>query len=125
MVKARPADEASKITRFQLVVFRPPFDQNSYFVGRVIGLPAESLKLYANGFAINGTDFPTDKLPKVLQTNVWLEPRLLITNSAWVIASNQVFVIGDNLQNANDSRLWGPLATSNIVGKVSPPKQKP
>lgn len=118
VVKAPAFRGGTELSRFDIVIFRPPFEMQSHFAGRIIGLPEERIELLENGFRVNGTTFQTDRLPPVLQTNMWLEPRTFITNRVWVLKSDQVFVVGDNLQDSRDSRVWGPLPTTNIVGQV-------
>jgi signal peptidase I len=36
----------------------------------------------------------------------------------YVVPADHYFVLGDNSANANDSRFWGGLPRSNILGRV-------
>jgi type IV secretory pathway protease TraF len=36
----------------------------------------------------------------------------------WRLLDDEIFVVGDNLATANDSRYWGPLKVRAIIGVV-------
>jgi signal peptidase I len=108
------------LRRFDVIVFRPPVDQKGVFAFRVIALPLETITITSNGFLINGVDYPKDRIPLHLAKQNWLPPIRSDPTSdlRWDLGRDQVFVIGDNLTNANDSRYWGPVRLADIVAVV-------
>jgi signal peptidase I len=112
--------------RFDIVAFNNPVSSTSVFVMRIVGLPGETIAYNGSGLIVNGRQFPSDQLPSPLRGKSWQArpglPRTTLT-SELTLDQNQVFVVGDNLANANDSRFWGPLHTSNVIGVVSVTRQ--
>jgi signal peptidase I len=39
-------------------------------------------------------------------------------HSTWQVPDHDVFVMGDNRCDSEDSRAFGPIPTSSIIGKV-------
>jgi signal peptidase I len=78
-------------------------------VKRVIGLPGETISSTSNTITINGKAI----------AQPWFPPTLLgnpITTTH--IPANAYFVMGDNRTNSCDSRMWGTLPGSEIIGHV-------
>ena len=95
--------------RGDVVVFKPPRNPNEDYVKRVIGMPGESVQV------IRGQVYVNDQLleePFQPMTGSYTMP------AAVVVPEGQVFVLGDNRNNSNDSHNWGPLPVENIVGRA-------
>ncbi len=104
------------INRGDVVVFRAPEvahvqcnDSIPVYVKRVIGLPGDHLTSKGNTIYVNG---------KPLREN-WphTEPLGRAIGNVTVPA-HSYFMIGDNHADSCDSRYWGPLPASAIIGKV-------
>lgn len=97
--------------RGQIVILKAPDHPNRLYVKRVIGQPGDTItlndeKVYVNGENLNESYTSVDY---TLQTS---------ENFEWKLLDNQYFVMGDNrLEGAsNDSRNFGPINKSEIVG---------
>ena len=103
------------IHRGDIVVFKNPPNQGTVtkdLIKRVIGLPGETVEFRDDHVLING---------KVLD-----EPYLkggVLTEADGPVAKatlgkNQYFVMGDNRPNSHDSRFFGPIPKSLIIGRA-------
>lgn len=97
------------LKRGDIVLFRWPKNVAYKFVDRIVGLPGETVKISGGKVYINGVVIDEPYL-KAGETTVGDVTRKL--------GSNEYFVMGDNRHNSSDSRLWGPVDTSYIQGKV-------
>jgi signal peptidase I len=79
------------------------------FIKRVIALPGETVEGRAGHVYING---------RLLQ-EPYLPPQTLTSDFAPVqVPRGSVWVMGDNRPNSNDSRYFGTIARSQIVGRT-------
>jgi signal peptidase I len=114
------------VDRGNIVVFRRPADENcggppvADLVKRVIGLPGETISLGKGYVDIDGKRLAETWLPASVQGSTFPGPSGPAYNLAksYVIPANHYFVMGDNRADSCDSRYWGPIARSLIVGKV-------
>lgn len=91
--------------RGDIVVVRvPQFDK--YLIKRVIGLPGETLEIKNGIVYIDGRPLKEPYVNGVPRGDY----------RATVIPEGYVFVMGDNRNNSNDSRAFGPIPIKNIVG---------
>ena len=102
-------EEAPK--RGEVVVVKYPGDPNKKrYVKRVIGLPGETLSIRKNKIYINNNLLKETYLPVDL---------MLGDDESWVLGSSQYFLMGDNREFSNDSRVFGVVEQRFFIGKVT------
>lgn len=98
--------------RGEVIVFKAPVG-NDYYLKRVIGLPGERVKIENNKVFVSNIEHPR---------GLMLEENYLTEKTAGVINVNlgptQYFVMGDNRTASYDSRSFGPIDQSSIVGRT-------
>jgi signal peptidase I len=102
--------------RGDIIILRPPADNSKDFIKRVIALPGEKLLIRDSVIYINGHKLDEPYLPEAWTVlNNW-------TGSGGpdgtVIPANQYFVMGDNRNRSQDSRLFGPIGRDRIDGRA-------
>ena len=101
--------------RGEVIVFKYPENPKEYFLKRVIGLPGETVKVAEGGITVynkqkpEGLSIVESYLPKDLTTS----GEKIVT-----LGENQYFVLGDNRANSYDSRRFGAIDKSLIVGRA-------
>jgi signal peptidase I len=114
------------VDRGNIVVFSTPPAEDcagppvSDLVKRVIGLPGEIISLANGRVFINGHLLPETFLPPDVRNDTYPGPsgNTYSLHHAYRIPTGDVFVMGDNRPQSCDSRYWGPIRESTIVGKV-------
>ncbi len=102
-------------TRGDIVVFRYPVDPKQFFIKRVIGLPGETVEIAGGQIKIFNKDFPNGF---VVHESQYLDQDFTSTNQTVTLKSDEFFVLGDNRRESLDSRFFGPIKSSAIVGRV-------
>ncbi len=114
------------VDRGNIVVFSTPPTEDcagptvSDLVKRVIGFPGEIISLTDGRVYINGHVLPEPYLPPDIRNDTYPGPSnaAYSLHHAYRIPAGDVFVMGDNRPQSCDSRYWGPIRESTIVGKV-------
>jgi signal peptidase I len=108
-----------KLERSEVVVFRYPKNPAQFFIKRIIGLPGEKVEIRNGQIIIYNSDNPDGKpldesayLSKKVKTATALDDFVI------TLKDNEYFVMGDNRMYSSDSRVWGPVPDSDIMGKV-------
>jgi len=101
--------------RGDVIVFKAPKNQQKDFIKRIIGLPGEKIKLEKGSVFINGEKLQEVYLPS---NTVTLPKSLMIEGQDVLVPLNEYFVLGDNRQHSSDSRDWGTVPRSSIIGKA-------
>lgn len=109
--------------RGQAVVLRYPKDPKQFFIKRIVGLPGETVqidnghvKIYnaenKDGVVLDEKYLPTQGLTYPHDISVVAGQKTL------TLGAGEYFAMGDNRLASSDSRDWGVLKRSEIVGKV-------
>ncbi len=107
--------------RGDIVVFTPPpnYTQDSPpFIKRVIGLPGDTVSVKDDGKVyVNGV--PIDE-PYTFKNAAGInEPTVPLNDqSTWVVPAGDLFVMGDHRKASADSRAFGPIPESSVVGRA-------
>jgi signal peptidase I len=119
-----------------VIVFEFPANRRQSFVSRVVGLPGQVVEIRDGELVVDGRAAPRCELgPVGLYGDqvAWVEwlggrPHLLlfdqgrqISQGPWTVAAGEYFVMGDNRNNAHDSRSWndgrgGGVPASHLAG---------
>lgn len=122
--------------RGDVAVFRYPRDPSLDYIKRIVGLPSDHIAyynkvLYVNGKPVKRSFSSQYDGPGQEQANEYFEEladdghaMLLMParpnslEGEWIVPEGMYFVMGDNRDNSNDSRVWGPVPERNLVGKA-------
>ena len=99
--------------RFDVVVFPFRYQEDVYYIKRVIGLPGETVQIMEGRIYINGHPLEEDYGHGAIEkSGLAAEPITL--------GENEYFVLGDNRNNSTDSRepSVGNIEKSAIIGKA-------
>ncbi|MBL8415192.1 MAG: signal peptidase I [Propionivibrio sp.] len=114
------------LNRGQVLVFEYPRDHSIRYVMRLVGLPGDRLEYKGKRLFVNGEPLPTKSLGLYQEFEITRESTYNIaTQSAAprqdfdaIVKPGHLFFLGDNRDNANDSRYWGQVPEANVVGNV-------
>jgi signal peptidase I len=126
------------VNRGDVVVFHDPVDNPSiHLVKRIIGVPGDRVHLRGNRVFINGHPLTEpyalyrSSLPDTYRDNFpdlstldgrvdpawWIRLRTLVQDGELIVPPGHYFVLGDNRNESDDSRYWGFVPRSYIVGE--------
>jgi len=109
--------------RGQVVVMHYPKDPKQFFIKRVIALPGEKVQIdngkvmvfnaqHPQGVTADESYLPNQGLSYPHDVSVVGGKKIL------TLGNDEYFVMGDNRLASSDSRDWGPLKRSEMVGRV-------
>jgi signal peptidase I len=124
-----------EVARGDIVCFLYPEDIRQTYVKRVIGLPGDRIRLEKQQVFRNGCRLTepytqhTGMYADVYRDNFPVAPEAYTTprgrdmfehhvrNGEVIVPPDMLFVLGDNRENSLDSRYWGFVPRSYVVGK--------
>jgi signal peptidase I len=127
----------SSIHRGDLVVFHYPVDPSMHLVKRVVAVAGDRVRLKHGRVWINelpvqepyafyqpaAVDDFRDNFPSLRQAdpsldpNWWMRLRRSIVDGEVTVPRGQLFVLGDNRNDSEDSRYWGFVPEGDVVGR--------
>ncbi len=137
--------EFSKPERGDVIVFRYPNYENNLryqgadFIKRVIGIPGDKIVYHADNLYVNGVKISSKNIGiyqgiesgsamtgfknkrELLNNNphnILLDPKHHSKGIKLTVPEEHYFVMGDNRARSSDSRFWGFVPESYIIGKA-------
>lgn len=132
-----------KPARGDVFVFIPPHDRERNFIKRIVAVEGDTIEtrgetLYVNGEAVDDRhytkhvtfrrhDFPPFRAPEHLpDTEEFYDytltssqfKRKFPVGKPFIVPKGKVFAVGDNRDQSQDSRSWGPVDISDIKGQA-------
>jgi signal peptidase I len=112
--------QISDLSRFDVIVFHA--NEKEDFVKRVIGLPGDKIEFKDDELFINGQKYKEpflnvykQEIPGVKLTGDFSLKEITGENT---VPEGKLFVLGDNRLGSWDSRHFGFISVSQVVGKV-------
>lgn len=121
--------------RGDIVVFHHPIEKVDY-IKRVVGVPGDKILYVNKRITLNGKPLTYEALPErfvergrvaeMLQERFDQTKHTILNNpdwmqegrGEWLVPPRHYFVMGDNRDNSNDSRVWGMVSDNLLVGKA-------
>lgn len=102
--------------RGEVVVFRYPQDHSEFFIKRIVGLPGEDVQIKDGQVVIRSAAYPAGV---ELDESGYLSPNVRTGGQLDIhLDAGQYFVLGDNRAASSDSRSWGAVNASEIIGRA-------
>lgn len=126
-------------SRGDIAVFRYPEDPSVDYIKRIIGLPGDHIRYENKILYINGLEAPQSYLGEYVGTGlgrgmsgaslrqeridkseheILVQTRRAIGEGEFIVPEGHYFAMGDNRDNSNDSRFWGPVPDHYMVGRA-------
>jgi len=105
----------NNIRHGDVVVFHSPVEEDKLYIKRVIGLPKDTIKLeggavYRNGDKVDESEYLDDSVPT-------FGGSFISDGKEVIVSENTLIVMGDNRPYSSDSRAWGLLPYSELIGR--------
>ena len=99
--------------RFDIIVFPYKYEENTYFIKRIIGLPGETVQIVDGTIYINGEVLDESYGREVMKNSGMAADPI-------TLGEDEYFVLGDNRNDSTDSRdpSVGKIKRNQIIGRA-------
>ena len=104
--------------RGDVIVFQFPQDPSKDFIKRCVATGGETLEIKNKQVSVNGAVL---REPYAIHTDPSVKPagyEYRDNYGPYTVPSSDLFMMGDNRDNSNDSRYWGPLDMDLVKGRA-------
>jgi signal peptidase I len=99
--------------RGSVVLYRSPKSPAKVYMHRIMGLPGESILLKDHRVVVNGAVIKESWCERIAYYN---RGQFGKQKKPVVVPADSYYVLGDSSANSNDSRFWGFVPRSNLIG---------
>ncbi|MFH1700897.1 MAG: signal peptidase I [Candidatus Zixiibacteriota bacterium] len=102
-----------------IIVFENPFEESKDFIKRIAAVEGQTVEIIDKVLYVDGQVAPIPPMSKHIDYRIF--PSVLSNRDNFgpmMVPANQVFVLGDNRDDSQDSRFWGCLDKRYIKGKA-------
>ncbi len=106
------------------MVFKFPQDPSRDFIKRCMALPGDTVEIVDKRLLVNGEEardegYTWHTHPVVYPRTPYLHPNRTRDNfGPYSVPPDYYFCMGDNRDNSNDSRFWGPVPREFVKGRA-------
>lgn len=125
--------------RGEIAVFRYPEDPSIDYIKRIVGLPGDHLRYEDKRLFVNGEEMPQRLIGTYTgvghgrgmsgaslrmetingnEHEILVQSRRPVGEGEFIVPDGYYFAMGDNRDNSNDSRFWGPVPDEYLVGRA-------
>lgn len=119
-----------KVQRGDVAIFHYPNDRSQYYIKRIIGLPGDRIQIDGHNVMVNNQSLAVSRQQKQglwvvgertsnkEWVTIWRKNKNALLNIDLIVPNGEVFVLGDNRANSNDSRFFGTIPLHDVVAKA-------
>lgn len=100
--------------RGDVIVFKSPKNPDIDFIKRIVGLPGDTILIKDTQVLVNGNILDE----KYIRDKTNIPGGFIQDGVAVTVPGGYLFVMGDNRPNSEDSRRFGFIPITDIIGKV-------